>query len=251
MKDCFKFVYQAFSSGQSLLSHAFTDPFEAARHLLNSTDTRERLLGLRRLSMSDAPEALPLALVRYRFSADPTERFKAESCLVTLTLRSSAPAGEAALAIVHSQSRMGDSFVHQRMLRHSSYNLSRILQTGRVPESDLRTIDHQLARWEAQLGPIHSQRLCFVLNELANPRTTALKAAELRKAVPSAFSRLNSRLHFAFALQAVRSEHADQLRVNLLRSLAPGGAYTNVVLRTMHEHRHRPAVREALTRIFH
>jgi hypothetical protein len=246
MKNCLQLLSQAISSGHSLLSQAFPDPFEAARHLMNSPRERERMLGLRKLQASKAPEAPHVALVHYRFAASPVERIRAENCLATLTVRSSESAGEAALAILHSQYRLSKTFTKPKLLRHSASNLSRVLQTGRVSKEDLQAIDCDLTRW-AQIAPLPaSQRAVALLNQLASPRLSPSLAREIEEKAPSTVLRLRSRLHFTFALQAVSSEHADNLRVGLCHNLEPG-AYADVVLKTIRPHLARAVVRNGVS----
>lgn len=244
MKQSLKLFARAISSGQSLLSQAFSDPYEAAKHLMQSTDRGERMRGLQRLRSSKAPEAEHLALVHYRFSSDVAERRRAEDCLVALTLRSRGSAGEAALAILNTQLRFSDSFIGQRRLAHSARNLTRIMQTGRIAEEELQEIDSKLSKWNLKAPPPTSKSRRKLLDELAAPWLSARASEKLKAQFPLLFSEVNSRLQLTFALQAISTPKADLIRAEVLRTLEPG-PYSQVVFKTLRPHLERAAVRDA------
>lgn len=248
MNHYLKLISNALASGQPFTSYRFSDPLETARPLLCSTSERDRMQGLRKLRLSQSPEAQHLALVSYRFAATLRERMCAENCLVALASRSTESVGDTALAILHTQSLSSGRFVSQRILARSVRNLSQVLDTGRISGDDLRAIDKLLVGWEQRSTCAYMAKGLELLEKLSDPWLRYRDAEALQQSSSRTFASMNSRLQLTYALQAVSSEQADKLRAKVLHALEPG-AYANVALKTMRAHIGRPLVQRAAARL--
>jgi hypothetical protein len=248
MKGYLQLFSRALSSAQAITAYRFPDPIDAARHLLASSNESERKLGLRKLRSSESPDAVNLAVVSYRFAASPSERMRAEECLVALSSKFADAAGDTALEILTMHSRSSCTYTRPRSLRRSVVNLSRVLESDSLTADDAREIDQLLRTWERKTLQASSAKMQRLLDQLCAPWGAQRKADELAERSPEVFKMLNARLHLTYVLQAVKSEAADKLRVSLLQDLEPG-AYADVVFRTLEPHVGQVAVRKAVAQL--
>jgi hypothetical protein len=204
--------------------------------------------GLRKLRLSQSPEAQHLALVSYRFAATLRERMCAEGCVVSLALRFTESVGDTAIAMLHTHTLSSDRFVSQRILARCSSNLLQVIETGRISGDDLRAIDRLLVRWERSSASLCKAEGYKLLDKLSDPWLRYRDAKALQQKSPRFFTAMNSRLRFTYALKALSSEQADKLRVKVLYGLEPG-AYANVVVKSIRPHIERPLVQRAAARL--